>query len=133
MTLDDLTPRQRTVIELAAQGLTREQIGREMYVSADTVSSHLRVIYRLTGTHNRLGALAALGLGVERTRPAARWQRLDGDLIAVPREVLRELVRVGHLLTDPKPQPAAAAQIAARALRAIPNPRALDRAERTRA
>lgn len=45
-----LTPRERQVGELVAEGLSSRQIARRLYVSERTVHAHLRSIYTKTGT-----------------------------------------------------------------------------------
>ena len=55
---DGLTPTERRVAELAAQGLTNAQIATELFVSAGTVKTHLAHAYAKLGVANR-AALAA--------------------------------------------------------------------------
>ncbi len=56
-----LTPRERQVIQAAADGLTARQIGRRLGMSERTVTTHLTKIYRKLGVSNRVAALAAAG------------------------------------------------------------------------
>ncbi len=56
-----LTPRERQVIQAAADGLTARQIGRRLGMSERTVTTHLTRIYRKLGVSNRVAALAAAG------------------------------------------------------------------------
>jgi DNA-binding NarL/FixJ family response regulator len=56
-----LTPRERQVIQAAADGLTARQIGRRIGMSERTVTTHLSRIYRKFGVSNRVAALAAAG------------------------------------------------------------------------
>lgn len=56
-----LTPRERQVMQAAADGLTARQIGRRLGVSERTVTTHLTSIYRKLGVSNRVAALAAAG------------------------------------------------------------------------
>jgi DNA-binding CsgD family transcriptional regulator/tetratricopeptide (TPR) repeat protein len=51
---DSLTPTERQVAALAAQGLTSRQIGDRLYISTFTVGSHLRHIYQKLGINSRL-------------------------------------------------------------------------------
>jgi DNA-binding CsgD family transcriptional regulator len=51
---DSLTPTERQVAALAAQGLTSRQIGDRLYISTFTVGSHLRHIYQKLGVNSRL-------------------------------------------------------------------------------
>jgi DNA-binding CsgD family transcriptional regulator len=54
--LSPLSPRQREVLELVAQGLSNAEIGKRLYLSESTVKQHLRKIYRLVGVSNRIEA-----------------------------------------------------------------------------
>ncbi|WP_298891291.1 LuxR family transcriptional regulator [uncultured Serinicoccus sp.] len=55
-----LTPRQRAVLELAAQGLTNHAIGRALGISEGTVRTHLMHIYATLGVSSRAAAVAQL-------------------------------------------------------------------------
>lgn len=59
--LDQLTPREREVADLAARGLTNEQIARRLFVGVTTVKKHLGRALAKTGAHSR-------------TQLAARWR-----------------------------------------------------------
>lgn len=48
-----LTPRQREVAGLIAQGLTNDQIGRRLQISTRTVRKHVEDVFAATGCHNR--------------------------------------------------------------------------------
>jgi ATP/maltotriose-dependent transcriptional regulator MalT len=50
---DSLTPTERKVVALAAQGLTSRQIGERLYISTFTVGSHLRHVYQKLGINSR--------------------------------------------------------------------------------
>ena len=54
--LDALTPRQRDVLKLIAEGLSNAQIARRLYLSESTVKQHLRAAYKLLGVSNRSDA-----------------------------------------------------------------------------
>jgi DNA-binding CsgD family transcriptional regulator len=53
-----LTPRELEVARLVARGLTNAEIGKQLFISARTVSTHLANMYERLGIHTR-AALAA--------------------------------------------------------------------------
>ena len=53
---DDLTAREREILLLVADGLTNARIGRELWVTEQTVKFHLSNIYRKLGVSNRTQA-----------------------------------------------------------------------------
>jgi len=53
---DDLTAREREILGLVAEGLTNARIGRELWVTEQTVKFHLSNIYRKLGVSNRTEA-----------------------------------------------------------------------------
>ncbi|WP_175477187.1 helix-turn-helix transcriptional regulator [Ruania alba] len=55
---DLLTPRERSVLELVAQGLTNRVIGEQLYISEKTVSVHLTRVMAKLGAHSRTDAVA---------------------------------------------------------------------------
>jgi len=61
----NLTPRERTVLALAAQGLTAATTARRLGISPHTVNKHLENTYRKCGTRDRLSTvLLAQQLGL---------------------------------------------------------------------
>lgn len=52
-----LSPREREVLALMAQGLTAEAIGNKLGVSVETVRTHTRNAIRKTGARNRVHAI----------------------------------------------------------------------------
>jgi DNA-binding CsgD family transcriptional regulator/Tfp pilus assembly protein PilF len=50
---DRITPAQRRVAALAAEGLTNEEIGRRLFISARTVEHHLSSVYAALGLSGR--------------------------------------------------------------------------------
>jgi len=51
--IDALTPREKQIAFLAAQGLTNRQIGAEAGLSINTVSNHLKRVYVKLGVQSR--------------------------------------------------------------------------------
>ncbi|WP_170298426.1 helix-turn-helix transcriptional regulator [Agromyces allii] len=62
--VDELTTRERQVLELIAEGLSNRQIGERLYISGKTVSVHVSAILRKLGASTR--AEAAFRAGVLR-------------------------------------------------------------------
>ena len=54
----ELSERERTVLRLLAGGLSEREIGRELYVSFNTVHTHVRSVYRKLGVSSRAEAVA---------------------------------------------------------------------------
>lgn len=52
-TPDPLTSREVAVARLAADGLSCEEIGERLYLTANTVKTHLQHAYRKLGVRNR--------------------------------------------------------------------------------
>ncbi|MGH8998200.1 MAG: helix-turn-helix domain-containing protein, partial [Acidimicrobiia bacterium] len=53
-----LTPQERSVLALVAQGLTNREIGSRLYLSAHTVKEYLAKVMRRLGTHTRAQTVA---------------------------------------------------------------------------
>jgi two-component system nitrate/nitrite response regulator NarL len=51
-----LSPRQRQILALIAEGRGNEQIAAELGVSANTIKFHVRTLYSRLGVHNRIEA-----------------------------------------------------------------------------
>lgn len=56
----ELTPREREVLRLVAQGLTNAEIARKLWVTQSTVAKHLEHAYPKLGVHSRTAAVARL-------------------------------------------------------------------------
>lgn len=54
-----LSPRERRVLDLLAQGRSNKEIARELGVSANTVKTHLANVYAKLGARRRTEAVAA--------------------------------------------------------------------------
>jgi DNA-binding CsgD family transcriptional regulator len=57
--VEPLTSREIEVLELAASGLSVDQLGARLFVSPNTVKSHLAHAYNKLGAHSRAQAIAA--------------------------------------------------------------------------
>jgi len=53
-TLDQLTPTEFQVLRLIGQGKSNDEIAESMFISKNTVRSHIKSIYAKLDTHNRL-------------------------------------------------------------------------------
>ena len=54
---EELTEREATLLQLLATDLTQRQMGDELYLSFNTIKSHVRVIYRKLGVSSRAEAV----------------------------------------------------------------------------
>ncbi len=52
----DLSPRERTVLEMLGQGLTNREIAQQLYLSEKTVKRHVTVVMQKLGVRNRVEA-----------------------------------------------------------------------------
>ena len=73
---DSLTPSERRVVIMAAEGKTNSAIASELYVSLKTVESHLARAYRKLGVNSRLELSGLLQLGDEpdNSYEGSRWR-----------------------------------------------------------
>jgi len=67
--IQDLSAREREILELLANGLTNREIAAALYISPHTVKNHVSSIYRKLGVDDRTRvAVTALRLGVVKLR-----------------------------------------------------------------
>jgi DNA-binding NarL/FixJ family response regulator len=84
--LHRLTPRERDVLQCLVDGLNRHEIADHLFLSPNTVRTHVQHLLRKLGVHSSLTAAAiARELGMERsgTRSAARTGGSD-DYVPLP-------------------------------------------------
>lgn len=55
---ESLTPREWQVLALVAEGANNSTVGRLLYLSPHTVTSHVKTILQKLGAHNRAHAVA---------------------------------------------------------------------------
>jgi DNA-binding NarL/FixJ family response regulator len=55
--LDELTPREREVLEVLAQGLSNSRIAARLKISEKTARNHLSIIFNKLGVHSRAQAI----------------------------------------------------------------------------
>lgn len=60
--VDSLSPRQRSVAQLYAEGLTYKEVARRLAISPTTVRHHLRQVYETLGIHDKCRIASLLGL-----------------------------------------------------------------------
>lgn len=58
--LDELTVRERQIVELLGEGLTNREIGKRLFIAEKTVKHHMTQILQKLGVRNRLEALLLL-------------------------------------------------------------------------
>jgi DNA-binding NarL/FixJ family response regulator len=58
LALDELTPRQREVLEIVAQGLDNYAIAARLRISEKTVRNHVSIIFSKLGVNSRAQAVA---------------------------------------------------------------------------
>lgn len=67
--MDALSPRQREVFRLLAQGLSNKMIARQLAISEGTVKSHVATIFDVLRVHNRVSAVAEARLSFAESVP----------------------------------------------------------------
>jgi RNA polymerase sigma factor (sigma-70 family) len=58
-TADALSPREQEVLTLVAEGDSNQEIGSKLFISEETVKSHVKRILRQLGARNRAHAVSA--------------------------------------------------------------------------
>jgi DNA-binding NarL/FixJ family response regulator len=64
--LSELTMREREVLKLLADGLSQDEIGRELFITPKTVATHIQRVLSKLGVHSRAQAVAVV-LGNDRS------------------------------------------------------------------
>jgi DNA-binding NarL/FixJ family response regulator len=54
--IEDLSARQREILEMVVDGLSNAEIAGRLYLSESTIKQHLRAVYKVLGVHNRTEA-----------------------------------------------------------------------------
>jgi DNA-binding NarL/FixJ family response regulator len=54
--MEDLSARQREILEMVVEGLSNAEIAGRLYLSESTIKQHLRAAYKVLGVHNRTEA-----------------------------------------------------------------------------
>jgi DNA-binding CsgD family transcriptional regulator len=58
--VDGLTPQERLVVRLVCEGLTNQEVARQLVLSVKTVGYHLGNAYAKLGVHSRAQLVARL-------------------------------------------------------------------------
>ncbi len=53
----NLSPRENSILEYAAQGLDNKEIGQKLYISHHTVKAHMASVMRKLDANNRTNAI----------------------------------------------------------------------------
>ena len=67
-----LTPREREVLALLAEGAGRREVAQRMYLSANTVRTHVQNLLAKLGVHSTLEAVALIRPHLDRASPGDR-------------------------------------------------------------
>ncbi len=59
-----LTERESEILSLLSTGMTNRELGRNLYVSENTIKTHLRSLYAKLGVRNRAQAASLAGQGI---------------------------------------------------------------------
>ncbi len=59
-----LTERESEILSLLSTGMTNRELGTSLYVSENTIKTHLRSLYAKLGVRNRAQAASLAGQGI---------------------------------------------------------------------
>lgn len=65
--VDELTPREREILEYRVQGFSTKKVAQALHISYETVRRHQKAIYEKLHVHSMVEAIAAVN-GAQRTR-----------------------------------------------------------------
>ncbi len=77
--IDALSPRQREVFRLLAQGLSNKMIARQLAISEGTVKSHVATIFDVLRVHSRVAAVAEAQAASAAMLPERKAQGSSGS------------------------------------------------------
>ena len=69
-----LTPRQREVLSLRCQGLSNQDVARQLFVQERTITNHMTRLLARMGLPGRCGVVAGVGLVSKRGPTLAPWR-----------------------------------------------------------
>jgi two-component system nitrate/nitrite response regulator NarL len=57
-----LTKREQHVLQLLAEGMNRDKIAKELYISPETVKMHVKNLYKKLEAKNKIDALTKMNM-----------------------------------------------------------------------
>jgi len=84
----DLSERQRQILELLSQGLTRSAVASRLGLTVTTVNTHVSTAYWKLGVHNITGALAKMPVGANSNDNPLEMKEPCSEGMAPPKETV---------------------------------------------